>query len=357
MEIKYFKKDKIDQPMIIYREKAYATIKKYMNSTHAKTKEFMFYGLVEKRVGNIFIIDRFELMPNKATSGAYCEADDERMSTWFMETFTDPKDMKRVRCHAHSHVNMGTTPSGTDDAEILRLASHISDYYIQLIVNHKDENTCNIFDAVTGISYIKVPQYIQIGNYLSDFKEGDIYNWDEETLTMSSSQIKIEDGQYEVKGNWLHIDENLSLNLLSREFVLDGDELCIEGGSIAFYETDEEEKEIEALFKDMIKAPTYTYSGYGGSYYNGTTYGSKDSKTTSTPSKTPSGGWGYDDSGYDDDDDDDFYEKYYNGGYKGYAQSRGMLDKIEEEEKSNSKSSKSSKSKEKSAVTNLHIKK
>lgn len=259
MKISYFNESRA--PIVIFREQAYFDILKMMGSTFAKDKEFMFYGFVEEVVNNQYILDKFVLIPNMKNSGAYCESDEEKYVE-FMQQFSI-KDRMRVRVHAHSHVNMATNPSGTDDKEFMEKANSISNYYIQLIVNHKEENTINICDVSTGIKYEQVPQYIQVGKYIYSRTKKQIFTWDENNKKIGDA-VKITDGEYTIKDNQLVFDDVLKYSFTSNSFILDGEKLLLTlNASSIYYISDDEEKEVEESFDKLIKKTTYaTSSGY-----------------------------------------------------------------------------------------------
>ena len=318
----------VKTPKIIYREKAYWNILALMSSEHAKTKEFMFYGLVEGKFGNNFVIERFDLIPNKSTSGAYCECDEEKYADWFIKTY-EKDERKRVRVHAHSHVNMGTTPSGTDNEEFKKCADLISNYFIQLIVNHRNENTCNIIDKEVGLKYEEVPCYILIANnkYAFEQKTHKFYKWNEEKKEVGAELTfdEIQDGNYEVKGGMIKLNEDVFYSLKLGTTVVDGEFLQLSSkGDYTFYISDEQEKAVADNFKELMKVTTYGY----GSYYGTNTASPKPASSfpayganNYTPGKNNIGSgrkgftYDYDYSNYDDyyygEEESDFYKKYY----------------------------------------------
>lgn len=328
MEVKSFKTIASESPKLVYREYAYWQLKCLMNSEFAKTKEFMFYGLVEKKVGQTIIVDRFELMPNANCSAAYCEADNEKLAAWMLSSFDD-KDRCRIRIHAHSHVNMATSPSGTDNDQILSLANSVSDYYVQLIVNHRNANTCNIYDSKLGLAFNKVDQFILINNEYAyklntSVQENPLFTWNEKLCQVKDFKPSIKDGSYQIESNWLELGNHLALNMANLSYVLNGQYLCIDGDEIGIYESEDEEKEINALFDKMVKKsvtygstypspksdyPSYDYGKrYEGYRPYGSFYGQAYDDYEDEYSRIPS----YQKSRFTDDDDEE--EDGYNFG-------------------------------------------
>ena len=283
MEIKKLKKGKRDFPKIIFREQAYFDLKKMMSSTLAKNTEFMCFGMVEKVTERKeYIISHFYLIPNKNNSGAYCEADEDRLNDFYSKI--PLADRRKIRCHCHSHVNMGTTPSGTDNEQGEDFAASVSDYFIQLIINHKDLNTANVLNTQEGLGYYKVPMYIQIGNYIAKLKDAEK---DEIEFSIYSEEKGIEeidflDGDYSIINGWLALDENLYFHIKTKSFCLVGDYLTIDD-KVEVKDnviTEEMKQEIEKDFAENVKKKE-SYSSFstdsskpiGQNYYRNFYYG------------------------------------------------------------------------------------
>ena len=278
MEIKKLKKGKRDFPKVIFREEAYFDLKKMMSSNLAKNTEFMCFGMVEKVTERKeYILSHFYLIPNKNNSGAYCEADEDRLNDFYSKI--PLSERRKIRCHCHSHVNMGTSPSGTDNEQGEDFAESVSDYFIQLIINHKDLNTANVLSTQEGLGYYKVPMYIQIGDYLVKLKDAEkddfeFFSYSEEK---GISEINLLDGNYEVINGWLVVDENLYFNIKTKHFCLVGEHFEIENKVELKPDaiTEEMKKEIEKEFSENVKKKEY-YSSYAPYQYkeSHTYYGS-----------------------------------------------------------------------------------
>jgi hypothetical protein len=244
-------------PVIVYSEKAFRTLMLHMKSTHAQTKEFMMVGSVDRK-DNVFNITNFYLPPNKSCSGSYCESGDS-YDSWFFETFKTIEEKKSVRCHLHSHVKMKAFPSGTDSKQIMELYGAVSDYYIQIIINHDFENYVAIYTK--GLLYEEVPQLIQIGDMLIDFK----------SLKSASANYGIEDGTYEIKDGQLLFEDGVRYDIKKADWIIESEGLTYSDGKISMIPKAEELKDINASFAKMCPV-TYTsppYSGsFGGPYYD-----------------------------------------------------------------------------------------
>ena len=79
------------------------------------------------------------------------DTDDNKYNEWMM---TLPEDQfNRMRFHGHSHVNMGVSPSGTDDKYRKDMCALIEDFYIFGIFNKKGASQIDIYDVVDNIYY------------------------------------------------------------------------------------------------------------------------------------------------------------------------------------------------------------
>lgn len=258
-------------PKIIYSSKAFARMITFINTTHAKTKEFMFLGLVSKE-GYNYVVSDFMLVPQHKCSQVYCESDDDRYPEWLAKTI-DIKDRKLIRLHGHHHVNMGTKPSGTDDQQIEDLCKNVSDYYIQLIINNKLENTVNIWDKKQHLIFEDVDQYIKIGEILIKLKNinnYEIYKMDLQSKDISTS----DDGMLCIGNNAVLIPEENTLVLLDKNISII---LKINStlAQVVLQNDKELVKEANAEMNKMIKNNiTYQYPspGLGGYDYYGNKY-------------------------------------------------------------------------------------
>ena len=74
--------------------------------------------------------------------------DQTEYQTWLMEQDDDTFD--NIRFHGHSHVNMGTTPSGVDISLQEKILAQLEDdmFYIFMIWNKKGNCTAKIYDLL-----------------------------------------------------------------------------------------------------------------------------------------------------------------------------------------------------------------
>lgn len=155
-------KDESKKPVIIFTSKAYAELVSMHKTNYSKSLEFMYIGEVLKNENN-YIIKHFNIIPQCKNSGAYCETDDDKYAIWLQQTY-DVKDRDKIRLHGHSHVNMATSPSGTDDSNVLNMMSFVDDYFIQLISNNKLVTTINLYDKQSMLIYKNLELLILLEN-------------------------------------------------------------------------------------------------------------------------------------------------------------------------------------------------
>lgn len=101
---------------------------------------------------NAYTIEDIFVFPQEIT-GTTVQSIDEEYGLWLSE-FSD-EAFNKLRLHGHSHVNMGTTPSGTDDNYQQTLLADIEDFYIFLILNKKNEYNIFLYDIAHNAMYDK----------------------------------------------------------------------------------------------------------------------------------------------------------------------------------------------------------
>ena len=90
--------------------------------------------------------------PQEVT-GVTVTTDQQKYQTWLMEH--DDDVFNNIRMQGHSHVNMGTSPSGTDNSLYERILDQMEDsmFYIFLIYNKRGEKTYKIYDLEKNILF------------------------------------------------------------------------------------------------------------------------------------------------------------------------------------------------------------
>lgn len=112
-------------------------------------KEVAWHGVVKKE-NNVYTITDVLVFPQEVT-GATVTSDETAYSMWLMQ---QPDDVfNNIRFHGHSHVNMGTTPSGVDTQYQNDMLKNLKDFYIFAIFNKRGQSWTAIYDVEANIAY------------------------------------------------------------------------------------------------------------------------------------------------------------------------------------------------------------
>ena len=149
----YVKENNIPEPTIYITTQAYTKMRMLVDKT---TTEIGWYGTVTKVPGltGVYIIEDIIVYPQKVT-GATCEQLDDKMFEFEMSLTTDQVNHKRF--HGHSHVNMGTTPSGVDEQFYHDILTQVTDFFIVTVTNKRNEYTTRFYDMEHNILFTDVP--------------------------------------------------------------------------------------------------------------------------------------------------------------------------------------------------------
>lgn len=251
-------------PRVLFKSSAYSDLKHMLSTKFAEKKEFMFIGEI-KREGLDFIIENLLIAPQEKNSGTFVETDDDRYPGWLAENY-HPKDRKKVRLHGHSHVNMGVTPSGVDNNMISRMMSYISDYYIQLIVNLREEFTINLFDKASNIIYYEIEPLIILEN-------GFVSNRKLENYDLTTRNIKVIDERT------LSVDDTTFLDLKTLTFYIKDSFLKISQKETSVVIDEKKIEDYEEKINEMVKPEPVVirqHNLWDTKYAPSTTYGYDD---------------------------------------------------------------------------------
>lgn len=84
----------------------------------------------------------------------------EGLSDFAQELLTTPEGIEiwnDVKCWYHSHVNMGTSPSGQDESQMKTFEDCGHDFFIRMIGNKKGDMNITLYDYTTGIAWEEMP--------------------------------------------------------------------------------------------------------------------------------------------------------------------------------------------------------
>ena len=136
------------RPQIFFDEDAWW---KAMALIEQCDKEIAWYGFVDRDGMNFTITDI--TVPPQTVTGTSVESDSNEWALWAMEI--DNEKYNKMRCHMHSHVNMGVFSSGTDDDYQKDMVTKNGDlnYYIFLIFNKKGDIFARVYDCADNKMY------------------------------------------------------------------------------------------------------------------------------------------------------------------------------------------------------------
>lgn len=118
--------------------------------------EIAWHGTVSRDAEkpNVFWIDDILVFPQTVT-GATVDTDETEYTMWLYGEEVNEETFNRLRFHGHSHVNMGVTPSATDENHRSNFIQNVNDFYIFGIFNKKDDFNFTIFDVENNVVYEK----------------------------------------------------------------------------------------------------------------------------------------------------------------------------------------------------------
>lgn len=156
----YMNERQSTEPQVFITSEAYIKMRTLVDKT---STELGWYGFVSKLPGldNVYVIEDIIVYPQKVT-GATCEQDEDRMFEFEMSLTTE--QVRARRFQAHSHVNMGVTPSGVDEAFYQDLLSQVRDYYIIMVTNKRGDNHIRFYDMENNIVYTELELKVLLDN-------------------------------------------------------------------------------------------------------------------------------------------------------------------------------------------------
>lgn len=134
-------------------------------------KEVAWHGVANRKEGEelaTYVISDIVVYPQTVT-GASVDMDEEKYGQWLMENDEDPR-FANLRMQGHSHVNMATSPSGTDlkhQEDILQMVRDDS-FYIFMIWNKSFNSTTKIYDLRENILFDDADITIRIAGAAED---------------------------------------------------------------------------------------------------------------------------------------------------------------------------------------------
>lgn len=141
-----------EKATVFFSQKAYLKTVALINSFDS---EVAWHGVAvrgEDTTKHEYTVKDILVYPQEVT-GATVNTDQVEYQTWLYEL--DDDTFNNLRFQAHSHVNMGVTPSSVDLANQERMLEQLHDdmFYIFMIFNKKMDVSCKIYDMGKNILF------------------------------------------------------------------------------------------------------------------------------------------------------------------------------------------------------------
>ena len=155
-------KIKSAEPYVIFSQQAHLEMTHIVDKC---TQELGWWFLVDVLPGNGFFLHTL-IVPKQTVSATSVEIDPEDLATITLQLMDEGKDPSTMYAWFHSHVNMGVTPSGTDEDQV---EEYLDDcpIFIRGIVNKRGDTKLDVFLRDEGVAYCSLPLFIE-GEYLSE---------------------------------------------------------------------------------------------------------------------------------------------------------------------------------------------
>lgn len=108
------------------------------------TLEVSWFGKIKETSKGDFILTDVYFPPQENSAGFVTTKDDE-FPKWFFESFVKKDIQNQIRLHGHTHPYFAAQPSGTDIEQFNKLVNEVDNYMIQLIMNNRNEQFCEIW--------------------------------------------------------------------------------------------------------------------------------------------------------------------------------------------------------------------
>lgn len=134
--------------------------------------EIGWLGTVVEKDGGYLIEDTF--LFEQEVHATTTEIKPEGLQKFAEELLAQPNGMEtwnNMRMWGHSHVNMGTTPSGQDDSQMVEFENIGHDFFIRLIANKKGSLRIDFFNYKLGITYLDMPWTVEYTGEMAVFFE------------------------------------------------------------------------------------------------------------------------------------------------------------------------------------------
>lgn len=156
-----------DLPARIFIEPKLWNILAYVTKEYSKEFTALTHVDHNPEMGTYYMYDAF--FPKQKNSMSQTEFDGIDV----MKLERDGADLKKLSGHYHSHVNMGVSPSTTDDDEIIERVVQGGDFSCSLIGNKKGKVFAHIADGARDRYFSEVPVEIYVSDKEKEEIEGE----------------------------------------------------------------------------------------------------------------------------------------------------------------------------------------
>lgn len=111
-----------------------------------------------RKEGNSFIVERV-FVPKQEVGAATAEITGEGVAELCEELLADPNGMELInslRFWGHSHVNMGTGPSGQDDTQMALFRENGCEWFVRGILNKHRKAQFDVYYFALGFTFLDV---------------------------------------------------------------------------------------------------------------------------------------------------------------------------------------------------------
>lgn len=217
------------RPQIHFSTKAWNRARALVNMCD---KEIAWHGFVQRQ-GLMFMITDV-VVPPQVVTGTSVESDSSKWAEWSAH-LTD-EQFNSMRCHMHSHVNMGVFSSGVDDdyqKDMVTKNGNL-DYYIFLIFNKRGDIFARVYDVENNIMY--------------DDSDVDIVRQNDKANDWAAKQIEkmVETKKFNYAGQFRNTTKSSGVNNKAVNDVSDYDDYDDEDDGFNYY-MDQKMKEMLGL--------------------------------------------------------------------------------------------------------------
>ena len=152
MRIEKIIKKEEEAPKIIINIEVWRKMKEYVKQA---STEVGWLALVKKDERNNEYTIYETLICEQEVSGATTDLHEKGLQKIAEQLIEQGREdeLNNVRCWAHSHVNMSTSPSATDGETFKEYYEQCGDYFIRLIMNKKGDYNIDLADYSLGLIY------------------------------------------------------------------------------------------------------------------------------------------------------------------------------------------------------------